>query len=40
MEDLFRIDIDLAPSSLLVSNDEENPAEFEWYAEKGLIENH
>lgn len=38
-EDIFNLDLDWTPNPLMVSNDPENPAEFEWHCELGLIEN-
>lgn len=36
-EDVFRINLDMVPSPLLVSEDEENPTDFEWTAEVEII---
>ena len=36
-EDVFKLDLDLKPSPLLVSKEEDNPSDFNWGFEVNLL---
>jgi hypothetical protein len=37
-QDIFRVNLDMKPSELLLGT-EEAPADFEWFSERGLVQN-